>query len=117
CGRDARRRRKMAIRLAAADRPRRRLAHLEQRSAMARLVVNRVIAGGTVWPRVGLLSLPRIFSAGAVDSCARNCIPRRGGVVGIFTQEPLTSNPHIVCRSCFYRSISASQRQENFVRC
>jgi len=33
---------------------------------MARLVVNRVVGGGTVWPRVGLLSLRAYFSAGAV---------------------------------------------------
>src|SRR5436190_1399071 len=98
----------MAIRLAAADRPRRRLAHLEQRSAMARLVVNRVIAGGTLWSRVGLLSLPRIFSAGAVSPGARVCSPGDRRVVDFFTQEPLTSNPHIVCRSRFQRAISAS---------
>src|SRR2546423_13729531 len=98
----------MAIRLGAADRPRRRLAQLEQRSAMARLVVNRVIAGGTVWPRLGLLSLPRIFSAGAVSPGARVCSHRRRRVVGFFTQEPLTSNPHIVCRSRFKRAISPS---------
>src|SRR5438552_9456349 len=96
----------MAIHLRFGDRSRRRMAELEQRSAMARLVINRVIAGGTVWPRVGLLSLPRIFSAGAVGPCACICIPRRRGVVGFFTQEPLTSNPHIVCRSRLDRPIS-----------
>ena len=57
----------MAIRIGVADRPWRRLAQLEQRSAMARLVINRVIAGGTVWPRVDLLSLSRIFSTGAIS--------------------------------------------------
>ena len=75
---------------------------------MARLVINRVIAGGTVWPRVGLLSLPRIFSAGAVSpgaSCLQSS-PQKGG--RLFTQEPLTSNPHIVCRSRFQRAISPS---------
>ena len=77
-------------------------------AAMARLVINRVIAGGTVWPRVGLLSLPRIFSAGAVSPGGRVCSPRRRRVVGFFTQEPLTSNPHIVCRSRFQRAISPS---------
>src|SRR5437667_3246257 len=107
----------MAIPLGVADRPRRRLAQLEQRSAMARLVVNGVIAGGTLWPRMGLLSLPRIFSAGAVGPCATICIRRRGGVVGLFTQEPLTSDPHTVCRSCFQRAISPPHRWENFVRC
>ena len=75
---------------------------------MARLVINRVIAGGTVWPRVGLLSLPRIFSAGAVSPGGRVCSPRRRRVVGFFAQEPLTSNPHIVCRSRFQRAISPS---------
>ena len=30
------------------------------------------------------------------------------GVVGFFTQEPLTSDPHIVCRPRFHRPISAS---------
>src|SRR5215208_366899 len=98
----------MAIRLGVADRRRRRLAQLEQGSATARLVVNRVIAGGTLWPRVGLLSLPCIFSAGAVTPGARVCGPRRRRVVGFFTQEPLTSNPHIVCRSHFQRAISPS---------
>ena len=81
---------------------------LSNRSAMARLVINRVIAGGTVWPGVGLLSLPRIFSAGAVSPGGRVCSPRRRRVVGFFTQEPLTSNPHIVCRSRFQRAISPS---------
>src|SRR5882757_7831529 len=98
----------MAIRLGVADRPRRRLAHLEQRSAMARLVVNRVVVGGTVWPRLGLLSLPRIFSAGAVSPGGRVGSPRRRRVVGFFTQEPLTSNPHTVCRSRLQRAISPS---------
>src|SRR5689334_22776629 len=98
----------MAVRLCVADRPRRRLAQLEQCSAMARLVINRVITGGTVWPGMGLLSLPRIFSAGAVGSCAHLCNPRRRRVVGFFTQEPLTSNPRIVCRSYFQRAISTS---------
>ena len=77
-------------------------------ATMARLVINRVIAGGTVWPGVGLLSLPRIFSAGAVSPGGRVCSPRRRRVVGFFTQEPLTSNPHIVCRSRFQRAISPS---------
>src|SRR5215831_13605641 len=98
----------MAIPLRFADRSRRRLAQLEQRSAMAGVFVNRVIAGGVVWPLLGLLSLPRIFSAGAVGPCARNCVPRLRGVVCFSTQEPLTSNSHIVCRSCFQRAISAS---------
>src|SRR6059058_33579 len=98
----------MAIRLRVANRPGRRLAQLEQDSAMARLVVNRVIAGGTIWPRMGLLALPRIFSAGAVDHGARVCSPRRRRVVGFFAQEPLTSNPHSFCRSGFARPISAS---------
>ena len=84
CGRDTRRRRKMAIRLGVAGRPRRRLAHLEQFrgcGTMARLVINRAIAGGTVWPRMGLLSLPRIFSAGAVGPGGRVCStsPQKGG--------------------------------------
>src|SRR5437016_3991830 len=98
----------MAIRLGVADRPRRRLAQLEQGSAMACLVVNGVVAGGTVWPRMGLLSLPCIFSAGAFGPCARICIRRRRGMVSFFTHEPLTSNPHIVCRSHLDRAISAS---------
>ena len=48
---------------------------------MARLVTNRIIARGTVWPRVGLLSLPRIFSARAVGPCASylHCSPQKGG--------------------------------------
>src|SRR5882757_5168305 len=106
----------MAIRLGVSDRPRRRLAHLERRFAVARLVVNRVVGGGTLWPRMGLLSLPRIFSSDAVSPGARVCSPRRRRVVGFFTQEPLTSNPHIVCRSRLQRAISASWRRENFVR-
>ena len=75
---------------------------------MARLVVNRVIAGGTVWPRLGLLALPRIFSTGAVGPGGRVCVPRRRRVVGFFAQEPLTPNPHSVCRSHFQRPISPS---------
>src|SRR5436190_18881421 len=98
----------MAIRLRFAGRSRRRLAQLEQRSALARLVINRVTAGGTLWPLLGLLSLPRIFSAGTVGPGARNCVPRLRGMVCFFTQEPLTSDPHIVCRSRFQRAISAS---------
>src|SRR4051794_27700556 len=98
----------MAIPVGVADRPGRRVAQLEQRAAMARLVVNRVIAGGTVWPRVGLLALPRIFSARAVSSGARICGHRRRRLVGFFAQEPLTSNPRIVCRSRLDRPISAS---------
>src|SRR5215475_1943324 len=98
----------MAIRLRVAYRPRRGLAQREQCSAMARLVVNRVIAGGTVWPRVGLLSLPCIFSAGAVSPGTRVFSLRRRRVVGFFTQEPLTSHPHIVCRSRLQRAISPS---------
>src|SRR5436190_22892976 len=98
----------MAIPVGVADRPRRRVAQLEQRAAMARLVVNRVIAGGTIWPRMGLLALPRIFSAGAVGPCPCVCSPRRRMVVGFFAQEPLTSNPHSFCRSGFDRPISAS---------
>ena len=95
------------------------VARLEQSrgcGTMARLVNIRVIAGGTVWPGVGLLSLSRIFSAGAVSPGAPVCSPRRRRVVGFFTQEPLTSNPHIVCRSRLQRAISASWRRENFVR-
>ena len=68
----------------------------------------RVVAGGTVWPGVGLLSLSRIFSAGAVSPCARICVPRRTRVVGFLTQKPLTFNPHIFCRSRFQRAISPS---------
>src|SRR5215469_8467508 len=85
-----------------------RLAQPEQRSAMAQLVVNRVIVAGTVWPRVGLLSLPSIFAACALGRCASICLARRRGVVSFFTQEPLTFNTHIVCRPCFQRAISAS---------
>src|SRR5438309_11767472 len=107
----------MAIRLGVAGRPWRRLAHLEQFFAMARLVINRVVAGGTLWPRMGLLSLPRIFSAGTVSPGARVGSLRRRRMVGVFTQEPLTSNPRIVCRSRLQRAISASRRRENFVRC
>src|SRR5436190_13838695 len=72
---------------------------------MARLVVNRVIARGIVWPRMGLLALSRIFSAGAVGPCPCVCSPRRRRVVGFFAQEPLTSNPHSFCRSRFDRPI------------
>ena len=45
------------------------------------LVVNRVIVGGAVWPRVGLLSLPRIFSAGRRQSLRwyLQSSPQKGG--------------------------------------
>src|SRR5262245_5789032 len=98
----------MAIRPGVAYRPQCRLAQFKQRSAMARLVVSRVIAGGIVWPRLGLLSLPGVFSAGAVDSCARLGITRCRSVDGFSEEEPLTSNPHSVCRSRFDRPIPAS---------
>ena len=75
---------------------------------VAWFTLNRVVAGGTVWPRMGLLSLPRIFSAGAVSPGACVCSPCRRRVVGFFKQEPLTSNPHIVRRSRLQRAISPS---------
>ena len=64
----------MAVRSSVADRFGRRMACFKQRIAMAHFIVNRVVAGGTVCPRVGLLSLPDIFSTGAVDPRARSCI-------------------------------------------
>ena len=60
------------------------------------------IAGGTIWSGLGLLSLQGILSASAFGPCAPDGISRRGGVVGLFMQEPLTSYPHVVCRSRFY---------------
>src|SRR6266513_2882137 len=97
----------MAIRLGVAHRPRRRLAHLEQSrgcGTMARLVVNRVIVGGTLWPRMGLLSLPRIFSAGAVSPGARVCSPRRRRVVGFLRRN----RSHLI-RTLFADRVSNEQ--------
>src|SRR6266566_5926679 len=106
----------MAIHFCAANCPRRRLAHSEQSSTTAYPFVTRFITGGTIWSGVGLLSLQGILSAGAFGPCAPDGISRRGGRVGLFTQEPVPSYSNAVCRSRFYGPISASQRRKNFVQ-
>ena len=72
---------------------------------MARLVIIRATAVGTVWPRVGLLSLPRIFSAGAVSPGGRVCSPRRRMVWSVFLRR---NRSHLI-RTLFADRVSNDQ--------
>src|SRR5262245_49601105 len=98
----------MAIPVRFPDRSRRRLAQPEQRSKMVQPFANLSLAGGAVWPCMGLLSLPDILSTGTIGACHPDRICGLRGVVGFSTQGPLTFNPNVVCRSRFETRISQS---------